>query len=92
MSRKVYPYTKEQLIQYLYILQKELGSRPKKADIPENIRPYYRVLFGKWIYALEEAGLSVPSEATLRRRQSHKARNRRTGKRRSKQPDGVKAK
>jgi hypothetical protein len=33
--------------------------------MPEKMRPYYRVYFGKWCYALEKTGIVVPSEHTL---------------------------
>lgn len=74
---KEYPYTKEELISYLMRKQEELGRRPKKSDMPDDIKQYYRILFGKWCYALEEAGLSVPSEQTLERRRRQKMRHRR---------------
>lgn len=69
---KQYPYTKEELLDYLLKKRDELGRKPTKKDIPEKMRPYYRVYFGKWCYALEIAGIVVPSERTLARRQRKK--------------------
>lgn len=71
---KKYPYTKEELTEYLLRLRDELGRKPTKKDIPEQMRPYYRVYFGKWCYALEVAGIVIPSERTLARRARHKDR------------------
>ena len=69
---KKYPYTKEELLDYLHKLHKELGRKPAKKDIPEQMRPYYRVYFGKWCYALEGAGIVIPSERVLARRERKK--------------------
>lgn len=71
---KKYPYTREELLDYLLKKRDELGRKPTKKDIPEKMRPYYRVFFGKWCYALEVAGIVVPSERTLARRQHYKKR------------------
>lgn len=71
---KKYPYTKEELLDYLHKLHKELGRKPAKKDIPEQMRPYYRVYFGKWCYALEVAGIVIPSEHTLERRAKKKGK------------------
>ena len=73
--KKEYPYTKEELTEYLVRKQEELGRRPTKKDIPDNMKPYYRVYFKKWCYALEECGLVTPSERTLARRARHKNRH-----------------
>ena len=73
---KQYPYTKEELLDYLLKKRDELGRKPTKKDIPEKMRPYYRVYFGKWCYALEAAGIVVPSQRTLDRRMRHKMRHR----------------
>ena len=67
-KNKHYPYTKEELTEYLINKRDELGKVPAKKDIPEQMRPYYRVYFGKWCYALEETGIVIPSERTLERR------------------------
>ena len=74
MSRKQYPYTKEELTEYLIKKRDELGRVPTRKDIPEKMRPYYRVYFGKWCYALEETGIVIPSEHTLERRAKKKAK------------------
>lgn len=71
---KQYPYTKEELVEFLLKKRDELGRKPTKKDIPEEMRPYYRVYFGKWCYALEETGIVVPSEHTLERRAKKKAK------------------
>ena len=71
---KQYPYTKEELIAYLLKMRDELGRKPVKKDIPDEIKPYFRVYFGKWCYALEAAGIVVPSERALARRQHYKKR------------------
>ena len=71
---KQYPYTKEELVEFLLKKRDELGRKPTKKDIPEEMRPYYRVYFGKWCYALEETGIVIPSEHTLERRAKKKAK------------------
>ena len=73
-KNKQYPYTKEELTEYLIKKRDELGKVPAKKDIPEQMRPYYRVYFGKWCYALEETGVVIPSEKTLERRARKKER------------------
>ena len=69
---KQYPYTKEELLDYLHKLNYELGRKPTKKDIPEKMKPYYRLYFGKWCYALEECGIVIPSERVLARRERKK--------------------
>ena len=69
---KQYPYTEEELREYLIAKQEELGRRPTKKDIPDKMKPYYRVYWKKWCYALEACGLKVPSEETVERRNRHK--------------------
>ena len=71
---KQYPYTKEELVEFLLKKRDELGKTPTKKDIPEQMRPYYRVYFGKWCYALEETGIVIPSEKTLERRARKKGK------------------
>ena len=71
---KQYPYTKEELVEFLLKKRDELGRVPTKKDIPEEMRPYYRVYFGKWCYALEETGIVIPSEHTLERRARKKGK------------------
>ena len=73
-KQKTYPYTEEELRDFLYKKRDELGRVPTRKDIPEKMRPYYRVYFGKWCYALEETGVVTPSEKTLERRARKKAR------------------
>ena len=74
---KEYPYTEEELRDFLYKKQEELGRKPTKKDIPEEMRPYYRVYFGKWCYALEATGITKPSERALARRARKKNKHRR---------------
>ena len=69
-------YTKEELIGILISKQKKLGRKPKKSDMSDVLKVQYRKAFGKWCYALEAAGLSVPSERVLARRQRQKLRHR----------------
>ena len=71
---KQYPYTKEELIDYLLKMRDELGRKPVKKDIPDEMKPYFRVFFGKWCYALEAAGIVIPSERALARRQHYRKR------------------
>lgn len=71
---KQYPYTKEELVEFLLKKRDELGRKPTKKDIPEEMRPYYRVYFGKWCYALEKTGIVIPSEHTLERRAKKKGK------------------
>ena len=80
MTNKQYPYTREELTKYLLRKQDELGRKPNKSDIPEKMRPYFAVLFGKWCYALEASGIVVPSDATLARRRRHKEKYRKLHK------------
>ncbi len=70
-------YPKEELIRMLIVKQEKLGRRPKKADLPDYLKVEYRKAFGKWCYALEAAGLSVPSERVLARRRRQRQRHRR---------------
>ena len=74
MSNEQYPYTQEELAEYLLRKRDELGRTPTRKDIPEKMRPYYRVYFGKWCYALEKTGIVIPSERTLERRARKKAK------------------
>lgn len=53
-------------------MQGRQKKRLTKKDVPEPERSYCHAIFGKWIYALEESGIIVPSESTLRRRKEHK--------------------
>jgi|GEM_PF-1552833 len=70
-----FPYTKEQLIAALQARAKELGKCPVKKDMPEEMKPYFKLTFGKWCYALEAAGLRIPSRTTLERRNRRKQRH-----------------
>jgi len=61
-------YTKEELIRYLQNRRAELGKRPTRKDVPEDIKAEIKRVFGKWCYGLEESGLIKPSAAALKRR------------------------
>ena len=69
-------YTREELIAILLAEQRRLGRQPKKSDMPEELKPIYRKVFGKWCYALEAAGIVIPSQRTLDRRMRHKMKHR----------------
>ena len=70
-------YTRQELIDYLWNIRKEKGRDPVKADLPYGMAQYFRKEFGKWCYALEEAGIRIPSQKTLDRREHRKRRWRR---------------
>ena len=73
MSNKPFEeYTKEDMIEKLRKINEKLGRVPSRKDLPEEMKPYIKKLFGKWCYALEESGLSKPSERTLERRRRRK--------------------
>ena len=71
MAKEI-PYSKQELIEVLVDRSKELGRCPTKKDMPEDIKPYFKMAFKKWCYALEAAGLRNPSKKTLERRNRHK--------------------
>ena len=60
--------TREEAIRAIQQAAAELGRPPKKTEIPDDVRFSIKALFGKWVYALEEAGLRTPSEQVMRRR------------------------
>lgn len=74
MGKRKNPYTKETMIVYLKEMQAKQEKRLSKKDVPEPERSYCHALFGKWLYALEEAGIIIPSEETLAKRAAHKAK------------------
>ena len=51
-----------------------LGRRPKKLDMTGKELGMIKKCFGKWCYALEAAGLSVPSDETIARREAKAAK------------------
>ena len=81
MSEKREPYTKEVLIAILRDLDEKLGHTPTRKDVPFAVFNDCRIRFGKWCYALEAAGVKIPSETTLTRRAHNKARWKREHKR-----------
>ena len=70
-------YTRQELIDYLWDIKEKKGSDPVKADLPFGMNQYFRKEFGKWCYALEAAGIRVPSQQTLERRRRKRKRHRR---------------
>ena len=73
-QEKKHKLTKEELIVILQNKCEELDKVPTKKDMtPEVIGAIHRE-FGKWIYALEAAGLRTPSETSLLRRKHSKAK------------------
>ena len=74
MSSKHAKYTREELIQILQELNEALGHVPTKKDVTSEIIGGCHSVFGKWVYALEEAGVKIPTEKTLARRAHRKAK------------------
>lgn len=73
-QEKKHKLTKEELIVILQNKREELDKVPTKKNMtPEVIGAIHRE-FGKWIYALEAAGLRTPSETALLRRKHSKAK------------------
>lgn len=66
--------TQEDLVVLLQEKADELGRVPTKKEMPTEIIGAIHGEFGKWIYALEAAGLRTPSETTLLRRKHSKAK------------------
>ena len=66
--------TQEELIVLLQEKRKALGRVPTKKEMPAEIIGAIHREFGKWIYALEAAGLRTPSETALLRRKRSKAK------------------
>jgi len=73
MSSK-HKYTREELIQIIQDLNDTLGHVPTKKDVAGEIIGGCHSVFGKWVYALEAAGVKTPTEKTLTRRAHHKAK------------------
>lgn len=73
MSLK-HKYTREELIQIIQDLYESLGRVPTKKDVAGEIIGGCHSVFGKWVYALEAAGVKKPTERTLARRAHHKAK------------------
>ena len=66
--------TQEDLVVLLQEKADELGRVPTKKEMPTEIIGAIHREFGKWIYALEAAGLRTPSETALLRRKHSKAK------------------
>ena len=64
------PEETKRLIELLQRKAEELGRRPRKTDLESEDLGNIRSNFGKWCYALEEAGLTTPSKATVERRRN----------------------
>lgn len=71
---KDHKLTKEEILALMLEKTEELGRAPKKKEMDAAFIGAVRREFGKWIYALEEAGLRTPSEATLQRRRRQSER------------------
>jgi hypothetical protein len=77
------------LTQLLKELEKDLGRRPKKSDLSNKDLGAIRKCFGKWCYALEVAGLQVPSPETIERRLHSKTK---IGRKRAAQKERIRQK
>ena len=66
--------TQKNLVVLLQEKADELGRVPTKKEMPAEIIGAIHREFGKWIYALEAAGLRTPSETALLRRKHSKAK------------------
>ena len=73
-QEKKHKLTKEELIVILQNKREELDKVPTKKDMTAEMIGAIHREFGKWIYALEAAGLRTPSETTLLRRKHSKAK------------------
>lgn len=69
-------FTREELIGLILKRQEELGRPPCRKDMPEGTLAAYKSEFGKWVYALEAAGVRKPSATTIQRRRNRKIRQR----------------
>ena len=66
------PEEMRRLIKIMRDRDKELDHRLKKSDMNSKDLGPIKKCFGKWCYALEAAGLAVPSEETVERRNARK--------------------
>ena len=73
-TQEKHKLTQEELIVLLKEKREELGRVPTKKEMPTEIIGAIHREFGKWIYALEAAGLRTPSETALLRRKHSKAK------------------
>ena len=73
-TQEKHKLTQEELIVLLKEKREELGRVPTKKEMPTEIIGAIHREFGKWIYALEAAGLRTPSETALQRRRRSKAK------------------
>ena len=77
------------LIKLLKDMEQELGRKPKKSDINNKDLGAIRKCFGKWCYALEAAGLQIPSPETIERRLHRKTK---IGRKRAAQKERIRQK
>ena len=68
------PEEMERLIKYIQELADELGHKPRKTDLDPDELGRIKSCFGKWVYALEAAGLQTPSQGTIKRRNTQMSR------------------
>ena len=73
-TQEKHKLTQEELIVLLQEKREELGRVPTKKEMPAEIIGAIHREFGKWLYALEAAGLRTPSETALLRRKRSKAK------------------
>ena len=64
----------ERLIKLLKDRAEELGHKPRKTDVSSRELGDIKSCFGKWVYALEAAGLQTPSQGTIERRNTQMSR------------------
>ena len=70
-------------------MEQRLGRKPKKSDVDNKDLWAIRKCFGKWCYALEAAGLKMPSPETIERRMHRKTK---IGRKRAAQKERIRRK
>lgn len=73
-TQEKHKLTQEELVALLQKKAEELGRVPTKKEMPAEVIGAVHREFGKWLYALEAAGLRTPSETALQRRKHSKAK------------------
>ena len=82
---------REQLCAMLRARAETLGRMPNRKDMKPEELSELRRCFGKWVYALEAAGLRIPSQQSLDRRKAKRKkwdRKHQANKRRSPREHG----
>ena len=82
-------FTREELIGLILKRQEELGRPPCRKDMPEGTLAAYKSEVGKWVYALEAAGVRKPSATTIQRRRNRKIRQRAVSGKKKRTMDAV---